>query len=230
MGTTTHLTISLMSSGMRLYNSSRNRLTLHFSCIQPPLPHIAQLHQLHSMTIHSQGRWLLVLHPFTTMVLISIGSFPKVKSTLTCTSFLNYHLVSLLLFEGTPYMTSDIIGLVDELYEMRLETLLSVQDLLQDLIETLEVCFMTLCQIDNMFQIYAWYPALFSGSCHSYLLFLQTLLHHQMEHLLDNTFIFYNSDHGSYDTKSVCTCLHHFFFLSRLSFGAVQPTGQPLNI
>ena len=58
--------------------------------------------------------------------------------------FPNYHLLSLLLFEGTPYMTSDIIGLVDELYEMRLETLLSVQDLLQDLIETLEVCFMTI--------------------------------------------------------------------------------------
>ena len=63
--------------------------------------------------------------------------------------FPNYHLLSLLLFEGTPYMTSDIIGLVDELYEMRLETLLSVQDLLQDLIETLEVCFMTIIMMSK---------------------------------------------------------------------------------
>lgn len=33
-----------------------------------------------------------------------------------------------------------------------------------------------------------------------------------MEHLLDNTFIFYHSDHGSYNSMSLCTCLQHFFF------------------
>lgn len=36
-------------------------------------------------------------------------------------------------------MTEEVMGLVDELYERRLETLLSVQDLVQTVIETLEV-------------------------------------------------------------------------------------------
>ena len=36
-------------------------------------------------------------------------------------------------------MTDEVIGLVDDLYEMRLETLLSVQDLVEAIILTLEV-------------------------------------------------------------------------------------------
>ena len=36
-------------------------------------------------------------------------------------------------------MTEEVIGLVDDLYEMRLETLLSVQDLVEAVILTLEV-------------------------------------------------------------------------------------------
>lgn len=43
------------------------------------------------------------------------------------------------LWLGTPVMTEEVIGLVDQLYQMRLETLLSVQDLVQAVIETLEV-------------------------------------------------------------------------------------------
>jgi N-acetylglucosamine-6-sulfatase len=57
--------------------------------------------------------------------------------------------------DGTPVMTEEVIGLVDELYEMRLESLLSVQDLVQAVIQTLE-----------------------------------------KEQILNNTYIFYNSDHG----------------------------------
>lgn len=40
---------------------------------------------------------------------------------------------------GTPFMTEEVMGLVDVLYEMRLETLLSVQDLVQAVIAALEV-------------------------------------------------------------------------------------------
>ena len=36
-------------------------------------------------------------------------------------------------------MTKEVIGLVDELYEMRLETLLSVQDLVEAVVGALEV-------------------------------------------------------------------------------------------
>ena len=41
---------------------------------------------------------------------------------------------------GTPVMTEQVMGLVDELYEMRLESLLSVQDLVEAVVEALEVC------------------------------------------------------------------------------------------
>ena len=44
---------------------------------------------------------------------------------------------------GTPVMTKEVIGLVDELYEMRLETLLSVQDLLEAVVGSLEVRTLT---------------------------------------------------------------------------------------
>jgi N-acetylglucosamine-6-sulfatase len=57
--------------------------------------------------------------------------------------------------EGTPVMTKEVIGLVDELYEMRLETLLSVQDLLEAVVGALE-----------------------------------------KQKVLNNTYIFFNSDHG----------------------------------
>ena len=36
-------------------------------------------------------------------------------------------------------MTKEVIGLVDELYEMRLESLLSVQDLVEAVIQALDV-------------------------------------------------------------------------------------------
>ena len=36
-------------------------------------------------------------------------------------------------------MTEQVMGLVDELYEMRLESLLSVQDLVEAVVEALEV-------------------------------------------------------------------------------------------
>ena len=36
-------------------------------------------------------------------------------------------------------MTEEVVGLVDDLYEMRLETLLSVQDLVEAVIKALEV-------------------------------------------------------------------------------------------
>ena len=36
-------------------------------------------------------------------------------------------------------MTEQVMGLVDELYEMRLESLLSVQDLVEAMVEALEV-------------------------------------------------------------------------------------------
>ena len=45
----------------------------------------------------------------------------------------------ILSYLGTPVMTEQVIGLVDDLYEMRLETLLSVQDLVEAVIKTLEV-------------------------------------------------------------------------------------------
>ena len=47
------------------------------------------------------------------------------------------------MFPGTPVMTKEVIGLVDELYEMRLETLLSVQDLLEAVVGALEVRTLT---------------------------------------------------------------------------------------
>ena len=50
-------------------------------------------------------------------------------------SFMYKHM----LIVGTPPMTEEVIGLVDELYEMRLESLLSVQDLVEAVITTLEV-------------------------------------------------------------------------------------------
>ena len=37
-------------------------------------------------------------------------------------------------------MTEQVMGLVDEVYEMRLESLLSVQDLVEAVVEALEVC------------------------------------------------------------------------------------------
>ena len=40
---------------------------------------------------------------------------------------------------GPPVMTEQVMGLVDELYEMRLESLLSVQDLVEAVVEALEV-------------------------------------------------------------------------------------------
>lgn len=50
-----------------------------------------------------------------------------------------HHVHVLLSYLGTPVMTEQVIGLVDDLYEMRLETLLSVQDLVEAVIKTLEV-------------------------------------------------------------------------------------------
>ena len=44
-----------------------------------------------------------------------------------------------MLCAGTPVMTEQVMGLVDELYEMRLESLLSVQDLVEAVVEALEV-------------------------------------------------------------------------------------------
>ena len=38
-------------------------------------------------------------------------------------------------------MTKEVVGLVDELYEMRLQSLLSVQDLVQAVVEALEVWY-----------------------------------------------------------------------------------------
>ena len=45
------------------------------------------------------------------------------------------------MFPGTPLMTKEVVGLVDELYEMRLQSLLSVQDLVQAVVEALEVWY-----------------------------------------------------------------------------------------
>ena len=41
---------------------------------------------------------------------------------------------------GTPSINATIEGIIDTLYEMRLETLLSVDDLVAAVMKTLEVC------------------------------------------------------------------------------------------
>jgi hypothetical protein len=41
---------------------------------------------------------------------------------------------------GTPSINASIEGIIDTLYEMRLETLLSVDDLVAAVMKTLKVC------------------------------------------------------------------------------------------
>lgn len=56
----------------------------------------------------------------------------------TCRQILNAT-DSIVLPSGTPPMTDAIEGVVDTLYEMRLETLLSVDDLVTAVVNALEV-------------------------------------------------------------------------------------------
>lgn len=56
----------------------------------------------------------------------------------TCRQILNA-IDSIVLHLGTPPMTDAIEGVVDTLYEMRLETLLSVDDLVTAVVNALEV-------------------------------------------------------------------------------------------
>ena len=50
-------------------------------------------------------------------------------------------------------MTEQVMGLVDELYEMRLESLLSVQDLVEAVVEALEVRTHCSYTVDHSFPV-----------------------------------------------------------------------------
>ena len=70
------------------------------------------------------------------------GSFHKV----TFSRGLSNSVYSLLPIPGTPSINTTIAEIIDTLYEMRLETLLSVDDLVTEVVKTLEVswwCFLT---------------------------------------------------------------------------------------
>ena len=47
---------------------------------------------------------------------------------------------------GTPVMNSDTMGIVDQLYQDRLGTILSVQDLVEEVISALNVCLLRMYQ------------------------------------------------------------------------------------
>lgn len=77
---------------------------------------------------------------------------------------------------GTPPIDDSIAKAIDDLYELRLESLLSVDDLVKEVVQTLEVRMIIL--------------DFFLAKC-------SPLLHNMQAHdLIDNTYIFYNSDHG----------------------------------
>lgn len=87
------------------------------------------------------------------------------------------------MFPGTPLMTKEVVGLVDELYEMRLQSLLSVQDLVQAVVQALEV----------------WYSISDHKICNKQAKqMILPLILFQHQGVLNNTYIFYNSDHGMY--------------------------------
>ena len=73
-----------------------------------------------------------------TIAKTSIGSYLKVHACVyTCSvEYVND-------LTGTPVMTEEVMGLVDDLYEMRLESLLSVQDLVEAVVKALDVRHLT---------------------------------------------------------------------------------------
>lgn len=88
------------------------------------------------------ARRLLGPLPTMTQDKTSTGSFHKV----TFRRGLSNSVYSLLPTPGTPSINTTIAETIDTLYEMRLETLLSVDDLVTEVVKTLEVswcCFLT---------------------------------------------------------------------------------------
>ena len=139
-----------MSSNERPSSSLRMQpqltmMLLHSSCTLPLLLLIDQPLQPHNMNTHLITTLPLELHHTTTTVLISIGLYQKVTVLLEC--FVTVRHV------GTPPMSDTTKMIVDELYQDRLETLLSVDDLVEEVVGTLEVELTTVSVAIIMFAV-----------------------------------------------------------------------------
>lgn len=124
------------------FSSSNQQLNHHSLRTLPLQPHIETPYQPPSMLTILKGKWLLELHLMVTQVATSTGSYHKVKGLLhpfaKCHSaFFFYHLTK---FVGTPPLTTQSAQLIDTLYQNRKETLLSVDDLVKEVVSALEVC------------------------------------------------------------------------------------------